>query len=44
MKSPRHKCYTVDNNVLATHNLLCGLAELELDTHLVHFGKMGVYG
>ncbi len=44
MKSPRHKRYTVDNNVRATHNLLCALVELGLDTHLVHLGTMGVYG
>ena len=39
-----HKRYTVDNNVRATHNLLCALVELGLDTHLVHLGTMGVYG
>jgi len=44
MKSPRHKRYTVDNNVRATHNLLCAITELGLDTHLVHLGTMGVYG
>lgn len=44
MKSPRHKRYTVDNNVSGTHNLLCALVELGLDAHLVHLGTMGVYG
>lgn len=44
MKSPRHKRYTVQNNVLGTHNLACALVEAELDTHLVHLGTMGVYG
>ena len=44
MKSPRHKRYTVDNNVNATHNLLCALVETGLDTHVVHLGTMGVYG
>ena len=45
MKSPRHKRYTVDNNLNATHNLLCALVELGLeDTHVVHLGTMGVYG
>src|SRR5882757_2888687 len=44
MKSPRHKRYTVDNNVNATHNLLAALVEAELDTHVVHLGTMGVYG
>ena len=44
MKSPRHKRYTVENNVLGTHNLACALVEAELETHLVHLGTMGVYG
>src|SRR4051794_17417858 len=44
MKSSRHKRYTVDNNVNATHNLLAALVEAELDAHVVHLGTMGVYG
>lgn len=44
MKSPRHRCYTLENNLRVTHNLLCALAELKLDAHLVHLGTMGVYG
>src|SRR5690606_37484166 len=44
MKSPAHKRYTVDNNVNATHNVLCALVETGLDAHLVHLGTMGVYG
>jgi UDP-sulfoquinovose synthase len=44
MKSDRHKVYTVNNNVSATHNLLSALVETELDAHLVHLGTMGVYG
>jgi UDP-sulfoquinovose synthase len=44
MKSDRHKVYTVNNNVNATHNLLTALVELSLDAHLVHMGTMGVYG
>lgn len=44
MKSDRHKNYTVNNNVNATHNLLNALVELNLDAHLVHLGTMGVYG
>jgi UDP-sulfoquinovose synthase len=44
MKSARHKRYTVDNNVNATHNLLVALVESEVDAHLVHLGTMGVYG
>lgn len=44
MKSAKHKRYTVNNNVTATHNLLAALVEAELDTHVVHLGTMGVYG
>jgi UDP-sulfoquinovose synthase len=44
MKSDRHKVYTVDNNVNATHNLLAALVETGIDAHLVHLGTMGVYG
>lgn len=44
MKSPSHKRYTVNNNVNATHNVLCAIVESGLDTHLVHLGTMGVYG
>ncbi|MBB4122239.1 NAD-dependent epimerase/dehydratase family protein [Martelella radicis] len=44
MKSDRHKNYTVDNNVSATHNLLNALVEIGLDSHIIHLGTMGVYG
>lgn len=44
MKSPKHKRYTVDNNVNATHNVLCAIVDSGLDIHLVHLGTMGVYG
>lgn len=44
MKSPRHKRYTVENNVSATHNILCAIVESGQDIHLVHIGSMGVYG
>jgi UDP-sulfoquinovose synthase len=44
MKTPRHKCYTVNNNVNTTHNLLCALVDANLDAHVVHLGTMGVYG
>jgi len=44
MKSPRHKRYTVDNNVNATHNILCAVVESGQDIHVVHIGTMGVYG
>ena len=44
MKSPKHKIYTVQNNLNATHNILCAIVESNLDIHLVHLGTMGVYG
>lgn len=44
MKSPRHKRYTVENNVGATHNVLCAVVESGLDVHVAHLGTMGVYG
>ena len=46
MKSSWHKRFTVDNNLNATHNVLCALVEcgLEAHCHLVHLGTMGVYG
>ncbi len=44
MKTDRHKAYTVNNNVNATHNVLNALAAVGLDAHLVHLGTMGVYG
>lgn len=44
MRDAAGKRYTVDNNINATHNLLVALVDLDLDTHLVHLGTMGVYG
>ncbi|MFC7333770.1 NAD-dependent epimerase/dehydratase family protein [Rhodocista pekingensis] len=44
MKSPRHKRYTVDNNINATNNVLCAMVEACPDAHLLHLGTMGVYG
>ena len=44
MKSPRHKRYTVDNNLNATNNVCAAIVESEQDVHLVHLGTMGVYG
>jgi len=44
MKSERHKRYTVDNNLNATHNVLCAIVDCGIDIHLVHLGTMGVYG
>ena len=44
MKSAYHKRYTVNNNLNATHNVLCAIVESGVDTHLAHLGTMGVYG
>ncbi len=44
MKSAKHKRYTVDNNIRATHNLTAAIVENNQDTHVVHLGTMGVYG
>lgn len=44
MKTPNTKRYTVDNNVNATHNLLCAIVDSGVKTHIVHLGTMGVYG
>lgn len=44
MKTSLTKRYTVDNNVNATHNLMCALVESGCDAHVVHLGTMGVYG
>ncbi len=44
MRNPKCKRYTVDNNLNATHNVLCAIVESGLDIHLVHLGSMGVYG
>jgi UDP-sulfoquinovose synthase len=44
MKGSRQKRYTVDNNLNATHNVLCAVVESGRDVHVVHLGTMGVYG
>jgi UDP-sulfoquinovose synthase len=44
MKSDRHKNYTVNNNLNATHNVLNAIVETGVNAHLVHLGTMGVYG
>lgn len=44
MRDARCKCYTVNNNLIGTHNVLCAIVESGLDIHLIHLGTMGVYG
>lgn len=44
MRNSNCKRYTVNNNLNATHNILCSIVESGIDAHLVHLGSMGVYG
>jgi nucleoside-diphosphate-sugar epimerase len=44
MKNALTKRYTIENNLGATHNVLCAIVDSGLDIHLVHLGTMGVYG
>ncbi len=44
MMSAAARCYTVTNNISATHNVLAAMVHLGLDAHLVHLGSIGVYG
>ena len=44
MRSARSKRYTVDNNVMGTHNLLTAMVAVRTTAALVHLGTMGVYG
>jgi UDP-sulfoquinovose synthase len=44
MKSPTEKRFTISNNVRATHDLVCAVAECAQSPHVVHLGSMGVYG
>lgn len=43
-KSERNKRYTVNNNLTATHNVLCAIVDSGLDIYLIHLGSIGVYG
>jgi UDP-sulfoquinovose synthase len=36
--------YTVDNNLIGTHNICSALVRESPQTHLIHLGTMGVYG
>ncbi len=44
MKTSKSKRYTVNNNLNATHNVLCAVVDSGLPIHMVHLGTMGVYG
>lgn len=36
--------YTMDNNVVGTHNICSAIIEVDPNIHLIHLGTMGVYG
>lgn len=44
MISAAERCYTIDNNINGTHNVLSAIVDVNKDIHLVHLGTMGVYG
>lgn len=44
MISDKERRYTVDNNIVATHNVLNAIVDVDPNIHLVHLGTMGVYG
>lgn len=44
MTGEKQRRYTVDNNVITTHNILNTIVDTKKDIHFVHFGTMGVYG
>lgn len=44
MISNKERRYTVDNNIINTHNILNSIIDIDQNIHLVHLGTMGVYG
>jgi UDP-sulfoquinovose synthase len=44
MISDEERRYTVDNNLVGTHNLCSAIVDIDTSIHLVHLGTMGVYG
>jgi len=44
MKSQFQKRYTINNNINATHNILCAIVDSGQDIHMIHLGSTGVYG
>jgi UDP-sulfoquinovose synthase len=40
MKSTREKRYTVNNNLNATHDVLCAMVDSGVNAHLVHLGTI----
>ena len=44
MIGDKERRYTVDNNVVGTHNICSAVATVDPLIHIVHLGTMGVYG
>lgn len=44
MVDDERRRYTVDNNVVGTHNILSAIVEVDPSIAVVHLGTMGVYG
>ena len=44
MNSEVERRYTVDNNIVGTHNVLNAIVDNNSNAHLIHLGTMGVYG
>lgn len=44
MIGEKERRYTVENNVITTHNILNTIVDLKKDIHFIHLGTMGVYG
>tara|TARA_B100001029_G_C15053379_1_gene452489 strand:- start:52 stop:1197 length:1146 start_codon:yes stop_codon:yes gene_type:complete len=44
MLSDSERRYTIENNILGTHNVCSAIVDINKDIHLVHLGTMGVYG
>lgn len=44
MLGEKERRYTLENNLLSTHNLLNCIVETNTNIHFVHLGTMGVYG
>ena len=44
MKTVKTKNYTINNNIVGTHNIMNAVCVAKPDCHIVHLGTMGVYG
>ena len=42
MIDDKHRRYSVDNNVVSTHNICSAIVDINKEIHLVHLGTMGV--